>query len=839
MHFRSIFLIAVVLSSISYPLASEHHIRLDSLSYDEVADQISVFWTADTTVSNADSFTVGIEYSLDGYVVEPSQNVQVEKSINPDDSAILEMREGFLFDTTYYISLFLQDANGSWTPVNDSSCDTQKTPFYDHQIITFFDSGYTETSAFNGSVVFKKGESDDVGYNQDTVKYLRVEPSYLRGFVSVGPSFEMGEGVQTDTFSIGIRYDSIPDGLDENDIRVYRFTQERTLEVVYNSYLEDGFVWIRTEPRNMKAPFLLLIDTLQPRLTLTTGTEDAIDPGGDRWLEQFSISDNISNAGYTILAGEGGTDYTYKRDSILTDTLVDVTDTIPLEYANKLNGTRGLIIVNDDVNADTVDISRLVISDSWEVPASENREWIPLAARGVLEDSLIENVLDELKENENSEWKYDIYKFRLFRYVGKGVKHANEDGWLEYGDSVKQYFSLVPGRVFWLKTSEYDIIKLGSGKTMSLKDTFGIKLAPRQWTDFASPFQFDVPFSAVMDATPNIDSIQLHHWVKTRGDIGGVYTANEFYISVFDSLARAAAEDVLSSEVRKYAYTAYNLTNDTLILRIPPVAAKNETSKRIVTKKDLSCQWGIWFDWREAGQLSSRKIRCVVDETLDTPQRVYALPPSFGGLGAALVDTLNNALGGHIITANNDRDGYFWEIVLFNQGNEAKNIDYNLQNLSSVPDSFEVRIWDSETQSFEWPGGMEREILQPSARKTKWIVVGTQAYLSDFKQNYRVAQKTLLRCCFDPLGGRLSIRYKIGDDSFKQIAFSIYDLKGRLVWQNSLRHTQAGVHTLLWDGISNEGRKVSSGQYIVRMSAKSSDGTHKILGEQAVTFFTH
>ncbi|MFW5775056.1 MAG: hypothetical protein ACOCW2_02095, partial [Chitinivibrionales bacterium] len=733
--------------------------------------------------------------------------------------------------------------NGVFSSAEENSRDTIRTSGYTTQNVYLFENGVHEASVFNNKVVFKPSSDYNEG-NPFKVDYYQPDTAMLNGFVPAGLSFRFDVSIETPEFFIGIRYDSIPQGYTENDLRLYRVQQNNSVHVEHESYVQDGVVWVKTNA--IQQPFLLLADTLKPQLTF--GVDDtgaAITANGDVLPQRFSLSDNSANVKYTVQASTGDKLFEFEKQGILTGTSASLVANIPkkdngqfIGCVSESYGLRAHIIVTDGVHVDTINISRRVLTDNiGELSTPRIKPgWVPLAVRGTLTDSSLVSVLDELEDEESGEWEYDPFRFRLFRYMGKNDPLANDDGWLEYEDSVSQHFRVSPGRLLWLKTKEYQLIKLGEGKTTSLKDTFEITLKPGQWTDFAMPFQFDVPLRDVLAASgDDIDSIQLYHWEKDEDDI---YHATELYISSFEELESVASEEVLSGAVDKCGYTAFNPLERSVVVRIPPVPETNQGSaKRVALRKETRSQWGVWFDWREAESGGSRKIRCMVDGDIPNNQ-VYALAPSFGSVGAGVVDTSNQTLGGHSITRDGGQQGYSWQIVLYNQAKESRKIAYSLDYLSSLPADMHARIWDPEKQIFENLGdeGLQ-ETLAPSSEKTKWIVVGTQAYMNDFRRSVPGAKLSLAGCFPNPFVGRLSIRYSIPRETFKQIGFSIYDVRGRLIWQEIIREPAHGNRIHVWDGLTSENRRVASGQYILRMTAVTAKGVRKIVGEQRIAYF--
>ncbi|MCC6397859.1 MAG: hypothetical protein IT282_12645 [Bacteroidetes bacterium] len=58
---------------------------------------------------------------------------------------------------------------------------------------------------------------------------------------------------------------------------------------------------------------------------------------------------------------------------------------------------------------------------------------------------------------------------------------------------------------------------------------------------------------------------------------------------------------------------------------------------------------------------------------------------------------------------------------------------------------------------------------------------------------------------------------------------SIHDLLGRAVWSIAVPHQPAGEYDVSWEGTGLGGRSVSSGAYILRLVAGSTQLTRKVV----------
>jgi hypothetical protein len=73
----------------------------------------------------------------------------------------------------------------------------------------------------------------------------------------------------------------------------------------------------------------------------------------------------------------------------------------------------------------------------------------------------------------------------------------------------------------------------------------------------------------------------------------------------------------------------------------------------------------------------------------------------------------------------------------------------------------------------------------------------------------------------NPSRGRITIAFTIPYTGLERLTFSLFDMSGRRVWEHTVGRTlAAGTGSLVWDGVSDKRHAVSSGVYVLRMSAQ-------------------
>lgn len=80
----------------------------------------------------------------------------------------------------------------------------------------------------------------------------------------------------------------------------------------------------------------------------------------------------------------------------------------------------------------------------------------------------------------------------------------------------------------------------------------------------------------------------------------------------------------------------------------------------------------------------------------------------------------------------------------------------------------------------------------------------------------------------NPFNPMTNIKFRI--DKKTKVSFTIYDIAGRVVKKLLDQELiEPGVHSIKWDGMNNEGKRVASGVYFCRMKTPNSDSVVKVI----------
>jgi hypothetical protein len=77
---------------------------------------------------------------------------------------------------------------------------------------------------------------------------------------------------------------------------------------------------------------------------------------------------------------------------------------------------------------------------------------------------------------------------------------------------------------------------------------------------------------------------------------------------------------------------------------------------------------------------------------------------------------------------------------------------------------------------------------------------------------------------FNPL---TRVAFSLAADGF--VSLDVYDMQGRLVRRLVSEERAAGPHSVVWDGLDGDGRRVGSGVYVARLAADGQSAEHKMV----------
>lgn len=177
------------------------------------------------------------------------------------------------------------------------------------------------------------------------------------------------------------------------------------------------------------------------------------------------------------------------------------------------------------------------------------------------------------------------------------------------------------------------------------------------------------------------------------------------------------------------------------------------------------------------------------------------------------------------------KDGYAWDLEVTASVQDGvpgrQSVRVHLKTHGDPPPGFERQLLDRDSgRSIPIENGTFEVVLteERPTRHLRLVVGGT-----DFVETESDADQsgeTKVRAVYpNPSQGPVSIDYRL--DTEQRVRIVVYDVLGRQVQALVDERRPAGLHTVQWDGTSDQG-PVASGVYIVRLEGQSVKTSHRV-----------
>jgi len=787
-------------------------LHLTSLAFDSIRAALRVSWCIDSLKSNED-LEVGISYATDRYPDKKTGDLNIIALASCTDTTV-GLTDALLFDTLYFVRLFIRRPGDDWNGGGDQTRDTIRTGSFYCQVITYFDTTRQSdtVSAFNSHIILWKDSTfDNTTILVDTLqKYAVKIPD---GFIAAGIPVKFILGVPGQPFFIGFKV-TLPETESIHNVRIYRDSAGALL-VDYSTMIDsvNGIVYVRTsDPRQ---PFIPLLDKKPPRVKFITNTNTIAHAENDI-VDSITINDNVFNVKWEYLYSSADRVPTVRDSGRLNDTtatkrlFISKSDhVISSDY-----GVRAFLVVHDGVYGDTFNISRSVYRKNSDPTTTEGKLWQPVYPTAVIDkndpDSLIISGI-------SPEDGYDPKNIRLFRWVATESNKNQSEKWVEYdtaSESVKKLFTVIPGRLLWLKTRKNVTISLGSAHTFSLKDTFSIKLPPKQFTDFGMPFRFGVTLRDIF-ASSDKKASDIRFFIWKEDEETDRYKCTDFYSP---NLPEHSDPSVIMKFEAGNGYCLYNPLGDTVELRIPPTLGVADSTPKSA-KKAASKNWNIRFLAQTADGYTFPSLYCGY--TAGVAKSNYPVPPTFEKIQIQFFDRATGTRQAHYI--NDDAaDGIVQELQIVNTSDSASEITYRFESAGALPDQYTVDLYDFITRQFHSGGTVS---VPAHSTKSFGVLVGDNNLHERFLVAAGGFTYALRRIYPNPARSVVNISFSVPMGSQEKLRLMIFDLHGRKIWENRInRLLTPGHHTSTWNGCGTNGAPVGAGMYVLRLSVVNQQG---------------
>jgi len=458
-----------------------------------------------------------------------------------------------------------------------------------------------------------------------------------------------------------------------------------------------------------------------------------------------------------------------------------------LEYYIKASDGSNIVIspVNPEVNPYIlqVKVPRLE-RPTFQPWGSSQNAYRMISFPLVLDDSSPNSVfLDDL-------WDYDQSRWRLFQR-GNGE-------WSEYPNVE----NIVPSKVYWLIVRDRGIkIDVGSGKSLSTKRNFELKLSPG-WNEIGLPFNFKVDWNEVE--------------IETNAVINGPFTYEGEWIDPSEIYLLEPWE----------GYSIMNLDSVEVNISIPPKEFQS------LNKKSLP---NDYIEWRVriVTQCQEAKDRINFlgvskEASLEWDNLDLVEPIGIGEYVSLYFDHRDWVKYPGKYTADYrpiSKKEITWDFKV--ETNISKStISLGFEDINSIPDEYKVILFDQitlRTVDLRQEKMYKFTLMDNETTRDFRFIITTDNFMLTLPQSFKLH----LTSYPNPFNMETTVEYQIPNDCFVEL--SIFNIMGQKVKELVQGFHYSGNYYITWDGKDNTGNNLSSGIYFCKMRAGSTVISKKLL----------
>jgi len=801
----------------------KNKVNLTGVTFDSVSNRLAFEWSVDTTGLQLEAGIVWTQDTGAFSVPNPPSNGKIVPIVSVAKTAYyLDVSPPVLsFGSLYRFGIWLRKVDGKWSAPTPASATTFLIQQPVWQKISIFPVNVNQLSVFGGLVVLQKDTvRGSQFYENDATLRKTSVPSQSSGCIPVSPAFSFEQqSLPPMPFSVGLKYDSIPTPYTSGDVRMYHYDKAKSLWLVDTAQPAVNeavrIISITTLGSNCMYPFVLMIDTTKPDISVLSDTAGVLVPGQD--IEtKWRFSDNISNVKTTLFWGRAD-EALFRKDTIVSACQDTIRWVIPGSQSLVIEdfGIRALVAVTDGRFSTTIDISRNVSRTKSNSFTPEYEKWIPLTTTAVLDSPDVQKALAGLCPG--TPWTYDITKFRMFQWA--------KQGWMEYSNNNRNQFAFVPGRVTWLKTRSSSPLDLGSGHTVSLKSPCTVSLQASGWSDVSIPFQFPIRVGDVLISTvvsgalqaSEQSNLEICEWRQSTTDAKGRYFADPIYMS--GMAGKMDLTTVLSyREGQGLAYAVRNDLPRAVNLLIPPTPVA--LSQVPLAKQAKRAGWSV--------AVRSSTADCILNPVYcgymqgGAGTTDYSMPPTWSEVNVGIVDEASGKMTGSRVTHVLDNGGCSFKLVFKNDKDAKDVVAYSVERFAGVGKDVRIAIIDPSTGLTKDAESRQTVAVDGHDSQYRWLSIGSDTYIRSFGRKVICGDFGFVRISPNPFRGILRIDYAVPASGVEKVRFEIIDQLGRVVSSVARSAVHPGMNQILWD--PRAGRGLAAGIYLVRLSGLSTIG---------------
>lgn len=728
--------------------------RINEAVFDQANLTFKISWCIDSSA---------LENGISGgIVISYYQSVRPETYFLPTKlcgDTVLHIYD-LKFDTTYHIEFWAKYQENLLQPESLSSKTINVYSLIKQPVSFFHPAKSTDTvKALNGKVILWKEKDYLLGIppHEDTVFYYRPDASKMNGFVQVGTGIRFAKPEPSLPFFIALSIDSIPAYCKAEQVLIYRdslgfLIPERNCQLD----VSGKFVMMKTD--KTKFPMVVMVDTVAPTHKLVSKELFIVD--SSQINDTVEISDNSANIYWSFYCMPGAE---LPSKPVSSGIIQGTSSKIPCRISSsgaQTNGIRALLIASDGSFTDTINLSKSGIRSNSDPFTTESKMIMPLLTTAVLDNPSASVCLGSLFGKQKA---YDNSEFRIFRWASEPAQATQSNRWIEYESKYESLFQIKPGALFWIICDKSQIIDLGRGTTVPLDKPCELILPPKNWTDFANPYNFNIGLSDVFGSS-SVDARSVHIYSWKAQVAQKTYSASLMYSAAISD----NGQDTLKAQ--RNGYTVYNPFDTAITLKFPPYPygffGSNSLSK---TKANgFSVKVAI-----QSGKDTLGSVYCC-GHTFSQDTIACPPPPSFGNteisiesgnrhLGIISYPLRNSTVSAYEIDVNNDRNGS--PLSLSAGFTDNRNYDIKMKI-----------VYDNQTVTSS--GNAHIEVLK--SRKLR-IYVGKSSDIDNFQNPISIAPvlKPSVRHCYK----NKALNLKMSNVYQCQCVLELYDLQGKIMFR--------------------------------------------------------
>ncbi|KMQ51992.1 hypothetical protein CHISP_0981 [Chitinispirillum alkaliphilum] len=758
--------------------------------------------------SLSDDYFDNLEY---GYTLCKTNDCSDKPSIyrpleSPVEFSTAPLGSDIKFERDYYINIWVR-MEGQTKGVPQKTSYAVRVGEFTMQPISYFSQPPAPVHIDNSRMLLSANQWRFANL-PDTIRSF--DDGDLEGFYEVSRGYQFTVAENAYPFTLGLKAENIPDGYSIDDVRMYRWIEQLESWIVVHDYSMDRdkkFVYTEIDlssPPSLSKPFKLMIDTSRFEVDILSDITSPVQMR-DSIIDTVKISSvNVANITLRHYNSTANEPLRLRSEKVLSSKEAKVTFTIPSVRVTNRAGVNAVLVISDGMHTDTLNISRSVRSlpDALTI---EPLTWQPLFVKADLDNKNLGAVLATLDDNgDESDWEYDNTRYRVFRWYAK--PGSNKDQWVEYSDELKNDFKLEPGRVMWIKSAEMGWLSLDSAKSVSLREPYVFAVPPRQWVDFTLPYLFNVRLGDILHKTEGSERLEIYKWDQSGSSSS--YRAEPLYIHGVSALSNPT-EIIYGERGNEKVYTAYNNSNDTIYLTLPPIISEASSYMSSVARRSASPAWHLTLDAVASGDV---RLNPVMIGSNDSEKRL-SVPPTMGNVLMSVSDFDAESYYGHIFTPELP-EGKTFRLKLHNKSNQRVSVDLTTLQSQDFPEDIEVLFVDPSSSNIAEDLNVT---LQGNSSEEFILVVGSQSYAQSEGFTLEGMKFSLAELTAVPSRRSVTLQYFMPSVGVSAIEMSIVDLRGRVVWNSIHTGNRNQWNTLHWNGINRSGSSVPAGTYIVRV----------------------